>query len=58
MAALDLSADAAADSVGKKRLRTCTETSLSNRAPKKNRQDDVIRAMGEDPVTERHILEV
>jgi len=53
-----LSADAAADSVGKKRLRTCTETSLSNRAPKKNRQDDVIRAMGEDPVTERHILEV
>jgi hypothetical protein len=46
------------DNVGKKRLRSTSESSLSHRAPKKNRQDDVLRAMGEEPVTERHILEV
>eukprot|EP00284_Hemiselmis_tepida_P019260 CAMPEP_0174924230 /NCGR_PEP_ID=MMETSP1355-20121228/7116_1 /TAXON_ID=464990 /ORGANISM="Hemiselmis tepida, Strain CCMP443" /LENGTH=190 /DNA_ID=CAMNT_0016170011 /DNA_START=502 /DNA_END=1070 /DNA_ORIENTATION=+ len=48
-------APGALDIVGKKRARAAD--SAPARAQKKNRQDDVIKAMGDRPCTERHILE-
>lgn len=44
-----------AEVVGKKRTRPTAET--PQKASKKNRQDDVIKAMGDKPCTERTILE-
>lgn len=44
-----------ADVVGKKRTRPAAEA--AQKASKKNRQDDVIKAMGDRPCTERTILE-
>eukprot|EP00287_Rhodomonas_sp_CCMP768_P009058 CAMPEP_0196719752 /NCGR_PEP_ID=MMETSP1091-20130531/2685_1 /TAXON_ID=302021 /ORGANISM="Rhodomonas sp., Strain CCMP768" /LENGTH=378 /DNA_ID=CAMNT_0042060791 /DNA_START=236 /DNA_END=1372 /DNA_ORIENTATION=- len=41
--------------VGKKRVRN--EKEVPARPVKKNRQDDVLKAIGDKPVTERHILE-
>eukprot|EP00285_Hemiselmis_virescens_P003417 CAMPEP_0173413984 /NCGR_PEP_ID=MMETSP1356-20130122/83324_1 /TAXON_ID=77927 ORGANISM="Hemiselmis virescens, Strain PCC157" /NCGR_SAMPLE_ID=MMETSP1356 /ASSEMBLY_ACC=CAM_ASM_000847 /LENGTH=104 /DNA_ID=CAMNT_0014376097 /DNA_START=477 /DNA_END=788 /DNA_ORIENTATION=+ len=49
------SAPCSVDIVGKKRVRTAD--TAPQRAPKKNRQDDVIKAMGDKPCTERTILE-
>jgi hypothetical protein len=47
-----------AEVVGKKRARTEPEhTTPPPKSAKKNRQDDVLRAIGDRPVTERHILE-
>jgi hypothetical protein len=47
-----------AHAVGKKRARSEEEgTHKSEKAVKKNRQDDVLKAIGDKPVTERHILE-
>lgn len=44
------------DAVGKKRTRPEAETTTP-KSVKKNRQDDVLKAIGDKPVTERHILE-
>jgi hypothetical protein len=44
--------------VGKKRARTEPEHATPpSKCAKKNRQDDVLKAIGDRPVTERHILE-
>lgn len=43
--------------VGTKRARAEPESTTTPKPVKKNRQDDVIKAIGDKPVTERHILE-
>jgi len=44
--------------VGKKRIRSEPDSNTSTpKIAKRNRQDDVLKAIGDKPVTERHILE-
>jgi len=45
------------DVVSRKRARSESNQNATPKSAKKNRQDDVLKAIGDQPVTERHILE-